>query len=199
MIVAIVAGLVGFALLTAADELALRKRRAGRVVCFALSCVILGGALVSACLLGPRLDLPPAVRVIGAVLGAGALALVVVSLLLEVPTHRIYLGAAGPKRLVTTGTYALCRHPGVPFLAVFLVSLALATRSRDLAVAAPVWIALDSLHVVRQERRYLIPVFGSQYVSYQAQVPMLLPTITSIRRALAGRGNTGEPNGDEQG
>jgi len=72
---------------------------------------------------------------------------------------------------VTTGTYALCRHPGVLWLTLFLAALAAATASRDLAVATPIWIAADVIHVVRQEKRYLIPLFGAQYVAYQTQSP----------------------------
>jgi protein-S-isoprenylcysteine O-methyltransferase Ste14 len=190
VILPLAAGSAAFVLLSVADLATLRERRLIRAMAFAAATVLFCGALALAAVRGPRLAVSPGFRAAGGILAALSLALAAVSLFREVPTPRIYLGKPAPRRLVTTGTYALCRHPGVLWLTVFLASLAALAASRDLAILTPIWIAMDVIHVHWQERRYLIPVFGSEYLKYRNQVPFLVPSARSIRRAL------GAPNAE---
>jgi protein-S-isoprenylcysteine O-methyltransferase Ste14 len=83
-------------------------------------------------------------------------------------------------RLVKTGTYALVRHPGVLWLALFLSAAVLVSRSRLLLVATPVWLFMDVLYVWVQERLFLERMFPG-YEQYE-ETPMLVPTPTSIVR-----------------
>ncbi len=98
----------------------------------------------------------------------------------EIPFAKTYLGAGHGDRLVTTGTYALCRHPTVLWYGMILCGLLLATRSIDLLVAAPIWLAADALYVWAEEKLFLRRMFAD-YEQYQRQTPMLLPTGGSVR------------------
>jgi protein-S-isoprenylcysteine O-methyltransferase Ste14 len=85
--------------------------------------------------------------------------LLIYSLFLEIPFRQTYAAAGVGDKLVTTGTYALVRHPGVLWLALLLLALVLVSRSRLLLLAAPLWIFLDVLYVWIQERSFLGRIF----------------------------------------
>jgi protein-S-isoprenylcysteine O-methyltransferase Ste14 len=180
----VLCGALAFLLLFAADVLLLRGFTAAKTAVFAGAAALMLAGLVGGALSPSRLDIPPWLRAAGWVLGTVSLALVVLALVVEVPAIRLYLGSGAGTKLVTTGMYAMARHPGVPCFSVFLVSLALATGSATLAVAVPVWIGLDVALVVWQERACLVPVYGDEYRAYQETVPMLVPTPSSIRRGI---------------
>jgi protein-S-isoprenylcysteine O-methyltransferase Ste14 len=110
--------------------------------------------------------------------------LLVYSILIEIPFRRTYLQKGAGDILVTTGTYALTRHPGVLWLAVCLIGMFLATGTRLLIIAIPVWVIIDTLYVLIQDRYYFPRQFGKAYDDYKMTVPMLIPTLKSIRRCL---------------
>jgi protein-S-isoprenylcysteine O-methyltransferase Ste14 len=114
-------------------------------------------------------------RVLGWVFSAAFGLLLVYSLFIEIPFSQ------PPQQVVSSGTYALCRHPGVLWFAGLLAAFLLARGTRWLLLAAPVWIALDALLAVLQERLFLVRVFGRGYQAYQRTVPMFLPTPRSLR------------------
>jgi protein-S-isoprenylcysteine O-methyltransferase Ste14 len=107
--------------------------------------------------------------------------LLVYSLFLEIPFRQTYAADGVGDRLVKTGTYALVRHPGVLWFAIFLVSLILVSRSRLLLLATPVWIFMDVLCVWVQERFFFGRMFPD-YEQYRKETPMLIPTPASIVR-----------------
>ena len=107
--------------------------------------------------------------------------LLVYSLFLEIPFAKTYVGEGVGDQLITTGTYALVRHPGVLWLALFLLALVLVSGSRLLLIAAPAWIAADVLYVWLQEKLFLREVFPG-YEAYRQETPMLLPSWKSMGR-----------------
>ena len=138
-----------------------------------------GGFLVSAVMVAATSEgysLGTGVRILGAVCAFVFLALLIYSLFIEIsPTA---------SELTTTGTYALVRHPGVLWFALLLLSVFLLTGSRLLLIAVPVWVGMDILYIIVQERWFFPRMFGSAYTDYQRKVPMLIPTGTSIRECL---------------
>ncbi len=104
------------------------------------------------------------------------------SLFLEVPLLRTYLTPGPGPRLVRSGTYALVRHPSVLWFGLLLFSLLIVSRSYLLAVALPLWLFLDILWVVLQERQ-LRRAFP-EYPDYQRTTPMLVPNRQSLRACL---------------
>ena len=128
-----------------------------------------------------RLALPVPVRVAGGLLAALSSALLVYSLFMEIPFVSAYVGPGGPDSLVTTGTYALCRHPGVLWLSGLLIGLFFLGGCTLLLLAIPVWVGLDVAYVLAQDRVFFPRMFGRQYQSYRASVPLLIPTGKSLR------------------
>ena len=87
--------------------------------------------------------------------------------------------------LVTTGTYALVRHPTVAWYALLMFSLLLAFQAKPLLLALPLWIALDVLWVALQERLGLGKVLPG-YEQYRQTTPMLIPNRRSVAVFLKG-------------
>ncbi len=126
---------------------------------------------------------PAWLQAVGWVLLPMAVLLLVYSLFLELPFRSTYRGRDARQQLVTTGTYALVRHPTVPWYVLGLGALVLVTRSRLLLLASPVWVLLDVAWVVLQERVVLKRVFP-EYASYQRTTPMLIPNRRSVLECL---------------
>ena len=87
------------------------------------------------------------------------------------------------KRLVTTGTYALSRHPTFLWSVLAMGFLVLATRSQYLLIAWPLWSILELVWVWLQDR-FFLPATFAEYDQYRQSTPMLVPTGKSLRRCL---------------
>ena len=183
--VPIAIGTGGFFLLLIADFAQARNAGALRFPALVASALSIGWGLVEVLDSPDRLPLPSAVRVAAGILAVPFLALLLWSLFLEIPFSPAYGGAAGPRTLVTTGTYALSRHPGVLWLFLLQLACATASASRLLLVATVPWTCANVI-LVAIEDRFLFPrIFGDAYRAYQRSVPFLVPTPPSIRRCVA--------------
>lgn len=131
----------------------------------------------------PAISMPHWVIAVGITLSLAGIILLVYSLAIDIPFQSTYLAPDASSRLITTGTYALTRHPGVLWLTVFLIGLFIANRSLALFVAIPVWLGLDVLHVWLQDR-YFFPKQFPDYGTYQQRTPMLIPNRSSIDRCV---------------
>jgi protein-S-isoprenylcysteine O-methyltransferase Ste14 len=77
-----------------------------------------------------------------------------------------------PARLVTSGTYALVRHPLYAFSLLFLWFTPLMTWSMLIFnVGATLYFWIGSIY----EERRLLAAFGDAYRAYKKEVPRLLP------------------------
>lgn len=132
----------------------------------------------------PRMRVPAPLRAGSFVVALLSSVALVYSIAVEIPFRSAWLKRGHTPDLVTTGTYALTRHPGVLGYAIAMLSWAVALRSRRMLVLAPVLIAGDVAHVAFQERVVLTRVFGDAYRDYQQETPFVIPTAQSIRRAL---------------
>ena len=131
----------------------------------------------------PRLAFPFYVGVMGWALLGLSLCLLIYSLFIEISFVQTYPGAGTGDRLVTTGTYALCRHPGVLWFSLFVVSLFLVSRSREWLAAGPIWIGADWVYSWIQDR-WIFPRMFSGYADYQHRTPMFVPTRASIGQCM---------------
>lgn len=165
-------------------EYASLKKIAGlKQVMATLTVALSASSFVVMCVDGEKLALPSSLPWLGRVLAVVFGLLWFYSMFIEIPFAVTYVRSGHGDRLITTGTYALARHPAVSWFALFLVGLVLATRSRLLLLAAPIWLAVDVLYVWMEEKLFLEKVFGD-YEDYQQRTPMLLPTPRSFRRCL---------------
>lgn len=144
----------------------------------------------------PRFPVPRPVRAVCMVLSPLALLAMLYSIFVEVPLRKAWIDQGHTDELVTDGTYALSRHPGVLFYAVWIITAALATRSRRLLTSAPALILGDVGHVAFQERFVLEPYFGDAYREYQRTTPFLIPNRRSIGRFMADLRRLRQRDGD---
>lgn len=148
---------------------------------------------------GPRLPVPVPVRVVSGALFVGGLGGMFYSIFVEIPLRKAWLDRGHTDDLVTTGFYALVRHPGVLWLSLAAPFGGLATRSLHLLLAAPVIALGDVVHVWFQERVVLPRVFGQPYCDYQATTPFVVPNRASLerfRRTIRGAAADGVPSRD---
>lgn len=139
-----------------------------------------------------RVEVPRPVQLGSAVLAVIGMAGMVYSIMIEIPFRKAWLAQGHSKELVTGGTYALARHPGVLWAAIWIPAAAVATRSRTLLFWWPaVWLG-DVAHVWFQDRYTLPRVFGDEYREYQRTTPFLLPNRASIRAFTRSIGRGGE-------
>jgi protein-S-isoprenylcysteine O-methyltransferase Ste14 len=82
-------------------------------------------------------------------------------------------------KLITTGLYALVRHPWIHCFTLLLLSLVLVSRSSLLLIASPIWILLDIVLVVVQDKFFFDRMFDG-YTHYRKETPMLVPNRRSI-------------------
>ncbi len=132
----------------------------------------------------PRMWVPRPLRWLCMLLWPAAFAAFLYSIFIEIPLRKAWIRRGHTDQLVTDGSYALTRHPGVLLYAVAVLTFAMATRSRRLLLASPVLIGGDVVHVWFQERTVLEAVFPGSYGRYRASTPMLWPTGASTRRFL---------------
>lgn len=81
------------------------------------------------------------------------------------------------------GPYSLCRHPSYFFGMLALASPYMPLGRFILAAGVVAYIVIGS----RIEERKLATDFGEPYLRYRAQTPWLVPTPSSLRRALKTR------------
>ncbi len=179
----IVLGLCAFPALALFEYASLKKIAVLKQVMGVLAFALLGFSLAVVCLDSRKFALPRYLSWAGWVVVGVFGFMLVYSIFCEIPFAKTYVHSGYGDQLITSGTYALCRHPGVVWFALFLLGLLLATRSRLLLLAAPTWLAADVLYVWAEEKFYLEKVF-THYKEYQQETPMLLPTLRSIRRCL---------------
>jgi len=179
----IVIGTLGFVVIHLFDIVSLKRIPRAKPVTWALGSGLLIYSLVMICLAPDKLLLPSWLTWLGwAGLGV-SLPLLVHSLFINLPFRRTYVATGVGDKLITTGVYALVRHPGVLWFSLFILSLIPVSRSSLLLVAAPVFILLDILLVVIQDKFVFGRMFDG-YDSYRQETPMLLPNRRSVNAFL---------------
>lgn len=142
-----------------------------------------GAALAWTLAIPGRYGWPGWLAVLGWVPMLAGAALLVHSLFLEIPFTPTYARRGTGEVLVTTGTYALVRHPGVLWFGLWAFGCILASRSRLMLRAGVVWFAMDVVYVWLQE----VVLFDRMlpgYPAYRERTPMLVPTSESVARCL---------------
>ena len=177
-------GAASFLVVFWVDAVSLKNLRRAKPVLWILGGILFVAGLVLAARDPSPIAFPAGLAAAGWALGGMFFLLLVYSLFIEIPFVSAYVREGAPPAVVSRGTYALCRHPGVLWLAGFLASLLLATGSHALFIAVPLWVGLDALWVALQEKLYFVRMFGGAYESYQRTVPMLVPTPRSIRECV---------------
>jgi len=182
-VIYILIGTLGFLIACAFDWASLKQLPVIKQLAGLVAVCLLVYAIVMVCLSPTKLELPTFTIPLGICLLLIFSPLLAYSLFIEIPFHSTYAKRGFGKRLITTGTYALVRHPGVIWLAFVFLSLILLFPSTTLFFAAIAWLALDVIHVALQEKLFFTKMFPS-YHDYQQQTPFLIPNRQSLSACL---------------
>lgn len=175
----IAAGCIGFLVVHLFDVVSIKRVPLAKPLLWLLGSGLLGYSLVMMFTWPVTLPLSIWTIWLGWVLLTISTTLLVYSLFINLPFRRTYIATGVGDRLVTTGLYALVRHPGVHWFILFMVSLILVSRSSLLLIAAPLFILLDIGLVIIQDKFFFIRMFND-YESYQKKTPMLVPNWRSL-------------------
>ncbi len=111
--------------------------------------------------------------------------LLIYSLFVNLPFRKTYIASGVSDRLITTGLYALVRHPWIHCFTLTLLSLVLVSRSSLLLIAVPIWILLNIPLVIIQDKFFFGKMFQG-YDSYRQETPMLVLNRRSLNTFLKG-------------
>lgn len=136
-------------------------------------------AAIMVCLAPDKLPLPAWSSWLGWGLLPIALAMLIYSLFINLPFGKTYVAAGVGDKLVTSGLYALVRHPWLHWFILAMLSLILVSRSSLMLIAALIWVSLDIVLVAIQDRFFFGKMFAG-YDDYRRQTPMLIPNRRSI-------------------
>ena len=176
----IAVGILGFIVIHLFDIVSLKRIPSGaKPGVWAVGGGLLVYSLIMLCLKSNTLPLPIWSTWLGWGLLTLSLFLLIYSLFINLPFRKTYIATGVSDRLITTGLYALVRHPWVHFFSLLLLSLVLVSRSTLLLIAAPIWILLDILLVVVQDKFFFSRMFDG-YDDYRRETPMLLPNRRSV-------------------
>ncbi len=173
-------GTLGFLVIHLFDFFSLKRVLLLKPIIWLAGSGFLAYSIVMACLISERLSLPVWSIWLGWLILVASIVMLIYSLFINLPFIKTYVARGAGDRLVKTGLYALVRHPWVHCFALLLLSLILVSGSNLLLVAAPIWILLDIILVVIQDKFIFTRMFPG-YEQYQQETPMLIPN----RRSMA--------------
>jgi protein-S-isoprenylcysteine O-methyltransferase Ste14 len=175
----IIIGAVGFTVVHIFDLVALKKVPRLKPVIWSVGSGILIYALVMICLSPEKLVVPAWLTGVGWGVLVLSASLLIHALFISLPFRKTYIDRGVGDKLVDRGVYALVRHPGVIWFTLLMLALIPVARSRLLLIAAPVFIALDIVLVIIQDK-FLFGRMFPGYGAYRQETPMLLPSRRSV-------------------
>jgi protein-S-isoprenylcysteine O-methyltransferase Ste14 len=175
----IATGCLGFLVIHTFDIVSLKKIPALKPFIWILGGGLLGYALTMASLHPEKLPLPGWSSWLGWSLLVISTLLLLYSLFGNLPFHKTYIATGVGDKLIRSKLYSLVRHPGVLCFGLVLLSLVLVSRSNLMLTAALIFMALDIVLVIAQDRFFFVRMFDG-YRNYQKDTPMLLPNKRSM-------------------
>jgi len=175
----IAVGSLGFLIIHLFDIVAIKKIPRAKPIIWSAGSILLVYALVMLSLQSNTLPLPLWSVGVGWILFGTAFVIFIYALFINLPFRKTYIASGAGDKLVRNRLYTLVRHPGVLFFTLVLLSLILISHSYLLLIATPVFILLDIVLVVIQDKFFFVRMFDD-YNSYKKITPMLLPNRQSI-------------------
>lgn len=182
----IVLGIFGFIIVHLFDIVSLKRVPSGAKPCvWAIGSGLLVYSLIMLCLQSNTLPLPIWSTWLGWGLLTLSFFLLIYSLFVNLPFRKTYIASGVSDRLIKTGLYALVRHPWIHCFTLTLLSLVLVSRSSLLLIAVPIWVLVNIVLVIIQDK-YLFGKMFPGYNSYRRETPMLLPNQRSFNTFIKG-------------
>ena len=174
----ILSGSIGFLLLLGSDIMGIKRYNvAKRLLAFFGTSIIVASSILIL-IEGKTYFIDFRLRVLFGIIGLLFLFFLFYSVVIEVRKNR-----KQDNKLVTSGTYALSRHPGVLWLFFYYVFGSLFFANIDILIAGVVWSFINVVYVIVQEKVIFNQLF-SDYENYKETTPMILPTMSSIKKCL---------------
>ena len=178
-------GIVGFLIIHLFDIVSLKRIPWVKPSTWILGSGLLLYSLVRIYLESDKLLLPVWSTGIGWGLLVISLFLLLYSLFINLPLRKTYIATGVGDKLIKTGLYSLVRHPGVVWFVSLMFSLILISKSKLILLAAPIFILLDIVLVIIQDKFFFTRMFDG-YDDYQRETPMLLPNRKSVNNFIKG-------------
>ena len=181
----VILGCLGFLLIHTLEIFSLKRIPRAKPAVWVLGCGLLVYSAIMVWLAPDKLPLSAWSTWLGWSLFSISILLLMYSLFINLPFRKTYVATGVSDKLITTGMYALVRHPWMYWLILLMLSLILVSQSRLMLIAAPIWILLDILLVVIQDKFFLGRMFAG-YNAYRQETPMLVPNRKSINAFMKG-------------
>jgi protein-S-isoprenylcysteine O-methyltransferase Ste14 len=182
-------GVVGFIVIHTFDIVSIKRIPFGvKPLVWSAGFAILFFSLIKMCLQANTLSMPDWVVGMGWSFFGISVTMITLALFVNLPFRKTYVEAGVGDKLIKTGLYALVRHPGVYWVALFFFSLVFISRSELMLIAAPIFVVLNTALVVIQDK-YFFPKMFQGYKQYQQETPMLVPNRRSLKAFFTWLGN----------
>ncbi|MFC1874084.1 methyltransferase family protein [Chloroflexota bacterium] len=175
----IVVGCLSFLILHLFDFASLKRWPGYKPVIWLLGSGLLVYSLVMMSLRANQLPLPVWITWVGWILLVTSFLLLIFSLFVNLPFRKTYISTGVGEKLITTGMYALVRHPWIHWFILAIIALIFVSRSSLLLIAAPIFILLNIILVIFQDKFFFGRMFDG-YESYRQDTPMLVPNRKSL-------------------
>ena len=178
----LITGVIGFILLLIFDVLSLSKKNILKYV-FGISgfFMIFGSSVLIIKNYSYFLQIDNSYRFISLFFALASFILLIYSVFIEVGKKTYVL--ENEHFLVTNGTYALTRHPGVLWMLLLYIFGAIFFQNLLAIYAALIWTLANIVYVSIQERFIFHKIF-EDYDKYRESTPMILPNIESIEKFI---------------
>ena len=175
----IVLGGIGFLLIHLLDIASIKRMPGMKPITWLVGNGLVVSSIIMLCLSPDKLALPVWSTWLGWVLLPISLFMLIYSLFINLPFSKTYIATGVGEKLITSGLYALVRHPWLHWLILAMLALILVSKSSLILIAAPIWVFLDIVLVSVQDRFFFSKMFAG-YEKYRRQTPMFIPNRRSI-------------------
>lgn len=191
-------GIIGFIAMDIFDLVSLKRLPFGlKPLLWSASCILLLYSVTMLCLESNDLPISGWLTWAGWGLLFISLLMLILVLFINLPFHKTYVKAGVGDKLIRTGLYALVRHPGVYWIASFMFSLVLVSKSNLMLIGAIVFTVLNTVFVIIEDKYFFVKMFDD-YHEYQKETPMLIPNRRSIRAFMNSVRKSQRPSAPKQ-
>jgi len=176
-------GVSGYLVILLFDIMLLKKIGRIKFLLWMLGSGLMVYSITMVCLNSDRISMPSWTTWLGWVMFGTGVIFITYSLFINLPFRKTYVSKDTGSTLIRTGFYALCRHPGTYWVNLFMISFIFISKSRLTLVEAPVFIMVNTILVIIEDR-YIFPKLFPDYAEYQRETPMLIPNRKSVHTYL---------------
>ena len=174
-------GIIGFLMLLLFDICSLSKKSLMKYFFGVSGFLLIAGSSVLLVFTKSNVSFPLSLRLISLVLAVLSIGLLIYSVFIEVGKNTYEY--ENHNSLITTGTYALSRHPGVLWFLFFYIFTAIYFQNHLVLYAGLTWTVMNIIYVFVQEK-YIFSKLFDNYSNYIQTTPMIFPSYKSLEKCI---------------